>query len=35
MPTQYNSPIYEGDAPKVDAASIIMLRQAGALILGR
>ncbi|KAI1843589.1 hypothetical protein JX265_007373 [Neoarthrinium moseri] len=35
MPTQYNSPIYEGDAPQVDAASIITLRHAGALILGK
>ncbi|KAF2998040.1 hypothetical protein E8E14_004227 [Neopestalotiopsis sp. 37M] len=35
MPTQYNSSIYEGDAPKVDAASIITLRHAGALILGK
>lgn len=35
MPTQFNSPIYEGDAPQVDAASIIILRQAGALILGK
>ncbi|ORY55868.1 amidase [Pseudomassariella vexata] len=35
MPTQFNSPIYEGDAPKVDAASITILRQAGALILGK
>ncbi|KAI0127088.1 amidase [Xylariales sp. AK1849] len=35
MPTQFNSPIYEGDAPKVDAASIITLRHAGALILGK
>ncbi|CAF3565803.1 unnamed protein product [Fusarium graminearum] len=35
MPTQFNSPIYEGDAPQVDAASIIILRKAGALILGK
>ncbi|KAI1827850.1 amidase [Xylaria intraflava] len=35
MPTQYNSPIYRGDAPKLDAASIIILRQAGALLLGK
>ncbi|KAF4973682.1 hypothetical protein FSARC_71 [Fusarium sarcochroum] len=35
MPTQFNSPIYEGDAPQVDAASIIVLRKAGALILGK
>ena len=35
MPTQHNSPIYSGDQPEVDAASIIMLRQAGALIMGK
>lgn len=35
MPTQFNSPIYENDQPEVDAASVIMLRQAGALILGK
>ncbi|KAI1445854.1 amidase [Annulohypoxylon stygium] len=35
MPTQHNSPIYEGDEPQLDAASIITLRHAGALILGK
>lgn len=35
MTTQFNSPIYENDAPKVDAALIIILRKAGALILGK
>jgi NCS1 family nucleobase:cation symporter-1 len=35
MPTQFNSSIYEGDAPQVDAASVIILRKAGALILGK
>lgn len=35
MPTQFNSPIYQDDAPEVDAASIIVLRKAGALILGK
>ncbi|KAH8896848.1 amidase [Thozetella sp. PMI_491] len=35
MPTQYNSAIYKGDAPEVDAASIAVLRNAGALILGK
>ncbi|KFA50073.1 hypothetical protein S40293_08597 [Stachybotrys chartarum IBT 40293] len=35
MPTQFNSPIYKDDAPKVDAGSIVVLRQAGALILGK
>ncbi|KAJ7074898.1 glutamyl-tRNA amidotransferase subunit A [Mycena belliarum] len=35
MPTQYNSPIYQGDAPVVDAALVAMLRSAGALIFGK
>ncbi|KAH7121829.1 amidase [Dactylonectria estremocensis] len=35
MPTQFNSPIYENDAPKVDGASTMILRKAGALILGK
>ncbi|KAI1772059.1 glutamyl-tRNA amidotransferase subunit A [Hypoxylon cercidicola] len=35
MPTQHNSPIYEGDEPKVDAGPIITLRHAGALLLGK
>ncbi|KXL47304.1 MAG: hypothetical protein FE78DRAFT_128699, partial [Acidomyces sp. 'richmondensis'] len=35
MPTQHNSPIYKDDQPEVDAASVIMLRHAGALILGK
>jgi Asp-tRNA(Asn)/Glu-tRNA(Gln) amidotransferase A subunit family amidase len=35
MPTQHNSPIYEGDAPELDAASIIVLKNAGALIIGK
>ena len=34
MPTQYNSPIYVDDAPKVDAGSILTLRTNGALIFG-
>lgn len=34
MPTQHNSPIYKGDAPEVDAGSIIILKNAGALLLG-
>ncbi|KAK7953682.1 amidase signature enzyme [Apiospora saccharicola] len=33
MPTQFNSPIYEGHAPRVDAASVAILREAGALLL--
>jgi len=35
MPTQYNSPIYQGHHPKVDAACVTLLRAAGALILGK
>lgn len=35
MPTQFNSPIYANNAPKVDAGSIAILRIAGALILGK
>ena len=35
MPTQFNSPIYSNDAPKVDAGSIAILRASGALILGK
>ncbi|KAF3043619.1 hypothetical protein E8E11_008786 [Didymella keratinophila] len=35
MPTQFNSPVYIDHAPKVDAGSIMVLRQAGALILGK
>lgn len=34
MPTQHNSPIYDRDAPKIDAASIAVLRANGALIFG-
>lgn len=35
MPTQHNSPIYAADAPVVDAGCVAVLRQAGALILGK
>ncbi|KAK8855834.1 amidase signature enzyme [Apiospora arundinis] len=35
MPTQFNSSIYEGNAPKVDAASVAILRKAGVLFLGK
>jgi Asp-tRNA(Asn)/Glu-tRNA(Gln) amidotransferase A subunit family amidase len=35
MPTQFNSPIYADDAPEVDAGAIVILRKAGALILGK
>ncbi|PSN69367.1 Asp-tRNA Asn/Glu-tRNA Gln amidotransferas-like protein subunit A [Corynespora cassiicola Philippines] len=35
MPTQHNSPIYENDAPKIDAGCIATLRGNGALIFGK
>jgi Asp-tRNA(Asn)/Glu-tRNA(Gln) amidotransferase A subunit family amidase len=35
MPTQHNSPHYEGAFPKLDAASVATLRAAGAVILGK
>ncbi|WVQ92956.1 hypothetical protein IAU59_000017 [Kwoniella sp. CBS 9459] len=35
MPTQHNSPIYQGHAPELDAACIMTLRSAGALIFGK
>lgn len=35
MPTQHNSPIYDASVAGVDAGSIMILRQAGALILGK
>lgn len=35
MPTQFNSSIYANFAPKLDAGSVTILRQAGALLLGK
>ncbi len=35
MPTQYNSPLYKGHFPTVDAACVSLLRSAGALIFGK
>ena len=35
MPTQMNSPIYKGWRPKHDAACVAVLRQAGAVIIGK
>ncbi|KAL2829307.1 amidase signature domain-containing protein [Aspergillus pseudoustus] len=35
MPTQHNSPIYEGDFPALDAGCVRILRNAGALIFGK
>uniref|UniRef100_L2G3T6 Glutamyl-tRNA amidotransferase subunit a n=1 Tax=Colletotrichum fructicola (strain Nara gc5) TaxID=1213859 RepID=L2G3T6_COLFN len=35
MPTQHGSVLYKDSTPQVDAASIIVLRDAGALLLGK
>ncbi|WP_336951555.1 amidase [Sphingobium aromaticivastans] len=35
MPTQYGSALYAGHAPALDAAAVSLLRQAGAVILGK
>lgn len=35
MPTQHNSPIYKDSQPEIDAGSVAMLRNAGAIILGK
>lgn len=35
MPTQHNSPLYDGSWPRIDAACVSVLRSAGALILGK
>lgn len=35
MPTQMNSPIYKGWRPKSDAACVVALREAGAVIVGK
>ncbi|KAL4746365.1 hypothetical protein BDW72DRAFT_207420 [Aspergillus terricola var. indicus] len=35
MPTEHNSPLYKDSNVPVDAASIVILRAAGALILGK
>jgi Asp-tRNA(Asn)/Glu-tRNA(Gln) amidotransferase A subunit family amidase len=35
MPTQMNSPIYKNWRPKFDAACVMALRQAGAVIVGK
>lgn len=35
MPTGYGSPIYEGHRPGADAACVALLREAGAVILGK
>jgi Asp-tRNA(Asn)/Glu-tRNA(Gln) amidotransferase A subunit family amidase len=35
MPTQYNSPLYRGFSPGIDAACVSLLRSAGALVFGK
>ena len=35
QPTQYNSPLYQGFLPRIDAACVALLRHAGALIFGK
>ena len=35
MPTAYGSPIYEGHRPRADAACVALLREAGAVIMGK
>ena len=35
LPTEYNSLIYRGHQPKADAACVMLLRQAGCLVLGK
>jgi Asp-tRNA(Asn)/Glu-tRNA(Gln) amidotransferase A subunit family amidase len=34
-PTQYGSPIYSGHRPRTDAAAVALLREAGAVLLGK
>ena len=35
MPTQYNSELYQGNFPMIDAACVSILRAAGSVILGK
>ena len=35
MPTEYGSPIYAGHRPRADAACVTLLRNAGAIIMGK
>src|SRR6185436_13437383 len=35
MPTEYGSPIYDGHRPRADAACVALLREAGAVIMGK
>lgn len=35
LPTQANSPIWKGNRPRMDAASVILAREAGAYVIGK
>ena len=35
MPTQYNSPIYRGYQPRIDAACVALVRHRGGIVLGK
>ena len=35
LPTEYGSPLYEGNQPASDSAAVAALREAGALVLGK
>ncbi len=35
LPTEYTSPIYRGPRPRADAACVVLLREAGCVILGK
>src|SRR5687768_2475706 len=35
MPTEYGSPIYAGHRPRADAACVALLRNAGAVVMGK
>ena len=35
MPTEYNSPIYRGHRPRVDASCVAIAKNAGAIVLGK
>ncbi|MEA2902856.1 MAG: hypothetical protein QOI12_243 [Alphaproteobacteria bacterium] len=35
LPTEYGSPIYAGHRPKADAATVMLVRRAGGLVLGK
>ena len=35
LPTQYNSPIYQGHRPGWDAASVALTRKAGGIVMGK